>query len=140
VAGLVGAVAVGRDSDVLVLDSHVDVEARGVLLRSADIVLANSRHEPFGLVGLETMAIEGIACTGSTGEEYARPGENALVVASDDPREFIGQFDRLFGDSQRVAAMRRAARRTAGEYTWWRVIDEHLLPRVEQVRSEVRAA
>jgi glycosyltransferase involved in cell wall biosynthesis len=128
VAGLLGAVAAGRDSDVVVLESHVAAEARAVLLRGADVVLANSRHEPFGLVGLETMALGGIACTGATGEEYARAGENALVLGSEDPGEFIAQFDSLVAQERRVAAMRRAGLRTARGYAWWRVIDRHLLP------------
>jgi glycosyltransferase involved in cell wall biosynthesis len=140
VAGLIAGVAAGQPSDVLVLESHLEAEARGVLLRGADTVLANSRHEPFGLVGLETMALGGIACTGATGEEYARPGENALVVASEDPVEFLDQFDRLFARKERVAAMRRAARKTAGDYTWLRVIEDHLLPRIERLRTEGRAA
>jgi glycosyltransferase involved in cell wall biosynthesis len=128
VAGLLGAVAAGRESDIVVLESHVDAEARSVLLRGADVVLANSRHEPFGLVGLETMALGGIACTGATGEEYARAGENALVMTGENPDEFIAQFDRLIARAGRVEEMRRAAQCTARGHTWPRVIGTHLLP------------
>ncbi len=35
---------------------------------------------PNGLVGLETMAAGGVACTGGTGEDYAVAGRNALVL------------------------------------------------------------
>jgi hypothetical protein len=45
----------------------------------ADGVLANSGREPFGLVGLETMAAGGTAFTGNTGEEYAQHMDNAVV-------------------------------------------------------------
>jgi glycosyltransferase involved in cell wall biosynthesis len=128
VAGLLGAVAAGRESDIVVLESHVNAEARGALLRGADVVLANSRHEPFGLVGLETMALGGIACTGATGEEYARAGENALVIPGENPGEFIAQFDALLANAGRVEEMRRAAHCTARQYTWPRVIGTHLLP------------
>jgi glycosyltransferase involved in cell wall biosynthesis len=128
VAGLLSAVAAGRESDVIVLESHVDADARGVLLRGADVVLANSRHEPFGLVGLETMAVGGIACTGKSGEEYARAGENALVIAREDPGEFIAQFETVFARANRVEAMRRSGLRTARQYTWQRVLERHLLP------------
>ena len=128
VPGLLDAVAVGGESDIVVLESHVNAEARSVLLRGADVVLANSQHEPFGLVGLETMALGGIACTGATGEEYARAGENALVIPSEKPGEFIAQFDALFAHADRVEAMRRAAQQTARERTWPRVIGSHLLP------------
>ena len=128
VAGLLSAVAAGLNSDIVVLESHVDADARGVLLRGADVVLANSRHEPFGLVGLETMAAGGIACTGTSGEEYARAGENALVITRDDPGQFIAQFDTIFARANRVEAMRRSGMRTARQYTWQRVLDRYLLP------------
>jgi glycosyltransferase involved in cell wall biosynthesis len=128
VAGLLAAVAAGRESDVVLLESHVGADARGVLLRSADVVLANSRHEPFGLVGLETMAVGGIACTGSSGEEYARAGENALVIAREDPGEFIAQFEAVFARANRVEAMRRSAMRTARQYKWQRILERYLLP------------
>jgi len=129
-AGLLAAVARGSESDVVLLESPVDREARSLLFRGADLVLANSRHEPFGLVGLETMAVGGIACTGATGEEYASTGENALVVARDDPGEFLAKFDALFARADRIEAMRRAAVRTARKYTWRRVIDAYLSPRL----------
>ncbi len=128
VAGLLSAVAAGRESDVIVLESHVNADARGVLLRGANVVLANSRHEPFGLVGLETMAVGGIACTGASGEEYARAGENALVIALEDPGEFMAQFDAVFARPNRVEALRRSGLRTARQYTWQRVLERHLLP------------
>ena len=41
---------------------------------AADVVLANSVSEPFGLVGLEAMAAGGVVLTGGTGEDYAVPG------------------------------------------------------------------
>jgi glycosyltransferase involved in cell wall biosynthesis len=144
VAGLLSAVAAGRDADVVLLESHVDTDARGVLLRGADVVLANSRHEPFGLVGLETMAVGGIACTGTSGEEYARAGENALVIAREDPGEFIAQFDAVFSHANRVEAMRRSGLRTARQYTWQRVLERHLLPCIgafdELARDALRVA
>ena len=47
--------------DVVNLCSHVDPSARRLLFRGSDAVLANSSHEPFGLVGLEAMAAGGLA-------------------------------------------------------------------------------
>ena len=55
-------------ADVLVVTSHIPVDFSRILYRAADAVLANSRHEPFGLVGLEAMAAGGVALTGSTGK------------------------------------------------------------------------
>ncbi len=65
--GLLHAVDDVRDADVVNLRSFVEPESRRVLFRGADSVLANSGHEPFGLVGLEAMAVGGIACTGCSG-------------------------------------------------------------------------
>jgi len=138
--GLLAALDSSERTDVLVLESHVDADARRLLLSGADVVLANSRHEPFGLVGLETMAVGGIACTGTTGEDYARAGENALRVRSEDPREFLDQFERLRASPGLRRAMRHAALRTADQYTWPRVIEEHLLPRVAERGNCANAA
>ena len=108
--GLLEALARVGDADVVVLRSHLDPEARRVLLRAADAVLANSRHEPFGLVGLETMASGGVACTGNTGEDYVVSGQNALVLETGEPREFMT----LFAPSARVS--RQGARAAPGRH------------------------
>ena len=62
---------------------------------AADAVLANSGHEPFGLVGLEVMAASGIAFVGSTGEDYAIPFLNGVVIDSGDPTEITIALDQL---------------------------------------------
>ncbi|HVP30815.1 MAG TPA: hypothetical protein VMW35_16795 [Myxococcota bacterium] len=49
---------------------------------------------------------------------HARAGDNALVIPSEKPGEFIAQFDALFAHADRVEAMRRAAQQTARERTW----------------------
>jgi glycosyltransferase involved in cell wall biosynthesis len=117
--------------DVIALTSPVDAETRKVLFRGVHAVLANSGHEPFGLVGLETMAAGGIACTGISGEDYAVAGRNALVLQTSDPREFIGLFEKLRASPAATRVLRREARRTAREYAWSEVIQRNLLPRIE---------
>ncbi|HXK25359.1 MAG TPA: glycosyltransferase, partial [Myxococcota bacterium] len=102
-----------------------------VLFRGVDAVLANSRREPFGLVGLETMAAGGLACTGCTGEDYALPGQNALVLETEDPGEFVRLFQRLRGRPDEARAMRRAGVATARRFAWSEVVRRVLLPRVE---------
>jgi glycosyltransferase involved in cell wall biosynthesis len=116
--------------DVVNLCSHVDPFARRLLFRGSDAVLANSSHEPFGLVGLEAMAAGGIACTGCTGEDYALPGQNALVLETGEPSEFLGMFARLRDEPQRERAMRQAGRLTARRFSWHEVVQRVLLPRV----------
>jgi glycosyltransferase involved in cell wall biosynthesis len=117
--------------DVVNLRSHVDSEARRVLFRGADVVLANSVHEPFGLVGLETMAAGGLACTGATGEDYAVPGRNAVVLETGDPGELLGWLERLRTRPEEVRSIRRAARSTARLFAWPEVVERVLLPRAE---------
>jgi glycosyltransferase involved in cell wall biosynthesis len=77
-------------ADVLVVRSPIPLELSRLLYRAADAVLANSRHEPFGLVGLEAMAAGGVAVTGSTGEDYTIPLVNAIVLETTDPQEVEG--------------------------------------------------
>ena len=113
------------------LRSHLDVEMRRVLFRSADAVLANSSHEPFGLVGLETMAAGGLACTGYSGEDYVIPNRNALAMQTDNPLEFVSLFDRLRRTPHGEIALRRAGQRTARHYAWPEIIKRNLLPHLE---------
>ncbi len=122
------------DVDVVQLHSHVDPEARRTLFRGADAVLANSGHEPFGLVGLEAMAAGGLACTGISGEDYAVPGQNALVLQTSDPREFIGLYGRLRAKPGEEEGVRRAGQRTSRGYAWAEVLRRNLLPRLELAR------
>ncbi len=97
---------------------------------AADAVLANSGHEPFGLVGLETMAAGGVAFTGATGEEYARHLENAIVVQTSDPLEIVHYVRWLQRRPDRAAALRAEAARTAERYAWPCIVG-HLIAALE---------
>lgn len=76
-------------------------------------MLANSRHEPFGLVGLEAMAAGGVAVTGSTGEDYTIPLVNAIVLETVEPEEIEGYVLYLRHHPEESDRIRWAARRTA---------------------------
>jgi glycosyltransferase involved in cell wall biosynthesis len=95
VRGLLQAVEGLQAADIVSLRTPLDPESCRVLFRGSAAVLANSGREPFGLVGLETMAAGGVACTGCTGEDYAVPGQNALVLETTDPWEFVSLFRAL---------------------------------------------
>jgi glycosyltransferase involved in cell wall biosynthesis len=116
--------------DILSIRSLLDPASRRMLFRASDAVLANSRHEPFGLVGLETMAVGGVACTGCSGEDYAVPRRNALVLETTDPQEFLGLFGELRANPALERAIRRAGRATARQYTWGQIMQWHLLPQL----------
>lgn len=137
--GLIDALRDVDGVDVVNLLSYVDPEARRVLFRGADVVLANSEHEPFGLVGLEAMAVGGIACTGYTGEDYVVPGHNALVLETADPREFTALFRRMREHPAAAESLRRAGEETARQYTWPSIVERIVLPRVE-LAQEASAA
>lgn len=128
-----------RDADMVVFRSCIDPDARRVVLAGADAVLANSAHEPFGLVGLETMAARGVACTGGTGEDYAIAGQNGLVLETDDPGALVAGYRQLREQPERERELRAAARATAELYDWRRVVDRVLVPRVQALLPRDRA-
>jgi glycosyltransferase involved in cell wall biosynthesis len=128
--GMLDALRDLDDADVVNLRSHVDPLSRRLLFRGAQAVLANSGHEPFGLVGLEAMAAGGLACTGCSGEDYVVPGQNALVLETGDPREGIALFEGLRRRPGLARRMRRAGRLTARHYAWPEIIEHVLLPRL----------
>jgi glycosyltransferase involved in cell wall biosynthesis len=89
-------------------------------------VLANSGHEPFGLVGLEAMAAGGVAVVGATGEEYARPYGNAIVVETAEGTELASALRGLVERPELSQRLRRAARRDAADFAWPEIIDGFL--------------
>jgi len=97
---------------------------------AADATLANSGHEPFGLVALEVMAAQGIAVTGSTGEDYAISFENAIVTETDDPDEIVGYLLYLRRHPEEQERIRCAGRNTAQQFLWDQVI-ENLVSKLE---------
>jgi glycosyltransferase involved in cell wall biosynthesis len=118
----VQAISEGDGADVLNLRFHCPLSLLKSIYHTSDAVLANSGHEPFGLVGLETMAAGGIAFTGSTGEDYAIPYRNAMVMETADPKEIETYITYLDRHPEERRRMRQAGRGTAGQYVWEKVI------------------
>ena len=129
-AGLAMVLRDHRDADVVNFTSFISDELQAVIYSACDAVLANSGHEPFGLVGLEVMAAGGLAVTGSTGEDYAEAYRNALVLETSDPIELVTELTLLKERPKLAATIRRRGRTTAREYVWEKVIRQLLL-RVE---------
>jgi glycosyltransferase involved in cell wall biosynthesis len=122
-------------TDIINVRSHLDWETRRLLYRESAAVLANSGHEPFGLVGLETMAGGGVACTGCSGEDYAVPGHNALVLESASADEFMALFGQIRDAPEDELSLRDAGMATAKHYAWPGVIRRALVPRVQLGRA-----
>ena len=111
------------EADIYNLRFFVPADFVRLCYAAADATLANSGHEPFGLVGLEVMAAEGIAFTGSTGEDYAISFENAVALETDDPDEIVGYLLHMTQHPEERDKIRTAGKRTASEFTWEEVID-----------------
>lgn len=127
-ADLARALLTHPDADLIELASFLPEALLPSLYSSSLAVLANSGFEPFGLVGLETMAAGGVAVVGATGEDYARHLHNSLVVQTDDPLELSDGVIRLLRDGSLRTRIRRQGKATARTYTWEEVISTELLP------------
>src|SRR5205809_6802601 len=116
-----------KDADVINLTTFLSDSAVRAMYSASDAGLANSGHEPFGLVGLEVMAAGGVAVTGSTGEDYAEAYSNALVLETDDPLEIVTELAALKERPRVAQHLRKRGRVTARDYVWEKVIDQLLL-------------
>jgi glycosyltransferase involved in cell wall biosynthesis len=114
------------ETDIIVLRFFVPEEIQRLLYRASHAVLANSGHEPFGLVGLEVMAAKGVAFVGSTGEGYAQHLLNAISLDTDDPNEIVGNLLYLQHHDHVGTDLRRVGHLTASFYVWPRVIEKLL--------------
>ena len=116
-----------RNADVLNVTTYMNDDVLALQYAASDAVIANSGHEPFGLVGLEVMAAGGLAITGSTGEDYAEPFRNAMVLETDDPVEVVTLLRLIKERPELAASIRKRGRTTARDYVWEKVIDQLLL-------------
>jgi glycosyltransferase involved in cell wall biosynthesis len=89
-----------------------------VYYAAADFVLANSKHEPFGLVGLEAMAAGGVVLTGPTGETYSSNREGAIALDTEQPSELVLTVESLRDHPEYAQEIRQAAPKVAARYTW----------------------
>jgi len=123
-------------ADLLNLKFYCPQDFLRLVYQSSDAVLANSGREPFGLVGLETMAAGGMAFTGCTGEDYAIPFHNSIVLETSDPKEIESYVMYLAEHPQEAGRIRTAAKNTASKFTWEQVL-ENLIQKLEyQARSQ----
>ena len=121
--GVVRALAASGGAAVINLRSYIPDPVVAETDVAATAVLANSGHEPFGLVGLEAMAAGAVAFVGATGEEYARPYGNAIVIETDDGAEVAAALRGLVDRPGLARRLRRAARRDARDFAWPAVLE-----------------
>jgi glycosyltransferase involved in cell wall biosynthesis len=137
VPGLIQALRPAADFDMVRLDGYLSEDQRRVLYNGTHAVLANSGIEPFGLVGLETMASAGLAMVGATGEDYATNGYDSISIQTSDPMEIVRHAQALRRRPDVAMRIRRAARGSASRYAWDCVIDRILLPSVDELSLDV---
>lgn len=121
-----------READVLELNFFVPEDFLRILYASSDAILANSSHEPFGLVGLEVMACGGVAVTGSSGEDYAHSFVNCLRIDSDDAREIVVYLQDLLSHPESSLDIRSRARLTSSLFVW-ELVAQELFRKIEFV-------
>ena len=123
-------------ADVLSIKFRCTPDLLRVVYHASDAVLANSGHEPFGLVGLETMAAGGMAFTGGTGEDYAVHLHNSVVLETADPREIDAYVTYLDDHTEEKQRMRQTAKKTARRFTWEEIIRNLIERMAYQARAQ----
>lgn len=121
---LAAAIGARPEPDVLNIRSFLPDSLVPIIYNAVDGVLANSGHEPFGLVGLEVMAAGGLAFVGATGEDYAEPERNSVVLDTDDPLEIVVHLRNLHVRPDRVATLKANGKKTARAYLWPNILRE----------------
>ncbi len=110
-------------ADVYNLNFSMSQSTLRVFYAAADFVLANSKHEPFGLVGLEAMAAGGVVLTGPTGETYSIDGAGAIALDTEQAGELVLIIENLRNHPERAQTIRQFAPFMAARYTWENVLD-----------------
>jgi glycogen synthase len=124
----VAAARHGLTRDARFLGS-VPHERVGAHYRDADILCVPSADEPFGTVALEgLMAGTPVVATRVGGLPLTvQDGRNGLLVPPGDPGEMAMALERLHGDRQLLARMRRAARSSVAPRFTWRGVEPDLV-------------
>jgi len=123
------AISKEGSGDILNLLFPVSHSFLKVIYRASDIVLANSIHEPFGLVDLEAMATGTIVFTGSGGEDYAAHFVNAIVLDTFKAEEIEFSLSAFGGIAKRVKVYVRQPekrRNNSPGKRWLRILSENL--------------
>ena len=111
---------------------YVSDSQLSALYCAADLYLAPSRHEGFGIPLLEAFECECPVVCSSGGALPEVAGDAAAVMASWEPAEWARTIAELLGDSSKLAAMRARGKKRASEFSWKASAQIH-----EQVYREV---
>lgn len=95
------------------------------LMAAADVVVAPSLYEPFGLVALEAATAGAPLVVSDTGglREFVQHGVSGLRTAPGDPAALAGAVSTLLRDEVGAQRMARTARAAAASVSWPRVAE-----------------
>jgi len=95
-----------------------DAETLAGIFSSAGVFVDPSSVHATGLTGLEAMACGAACVTTDRGGvlEYARDGENAILVPPQDPQALRAAIERVLDDEELAARLRAGGVRTASSY------------------------
>ncbi len=108
-------------------------QALAQLYASCDVFVSASWWESFGLPPLEAMACGApVVLTDSRGvREYARSGENCVLVPPRDPARLAESIEQVLRDPVRAERLRMSGPPTAARFTW-----EAAVARFEQALTQ----
>ena len=129
---VLAAIAAAGPADLYNLRFPMPQSVLRVFYAAADFIIANSKHEPFGLVGLEAMAAGGLVFTGPTGETYSADGGGAIALDTETPDELFLAIEELRIHPERAAEMRAIAPVVAANYTW-KIVLKTLFEKIQLV-------
>ena len=112
------------------------------LYRAADLVLAPSRSETFGLVALEAQACGTPVVAADVSGLEATVGEGGVLVQGHDPRDHAAAAVALLRDRQRYAATRDAGLGHGARSSWEATVDRlvDVYGDVQRAPVQVRSA
>jgi glycosyltransferase involved in cell wall biosynthesis len=108
-----------------VYTGHLDGEALGRAVASADVLINPSVTEAFGNVNLEAMAAGLAIVSADVGSAQALidDGRTGLLVAPTEPAAYADAAAALMSDPERRTAMGRAAAEASLAYNWPDILD-----------------
>lgn len=124
--------------DRVVFPGRVEHSTAMQLFAGCEVFVLPSRHEPFGIVNLEAMAVgKPVIATRVGGvPEIVVDDENGLLVPSENPDALAAGISRLLEDEALRLRLATNGRAMSKQFTWTRIADRYL--EVYQAASSTR--
>ncbi|MFC1913915.1 glycosyltransferase [Chloroflexota bacterium] len=116
------ALARASTSDIFNFDFPIPLSLLSLLYRASDVVLTNSGYDPFGLVGMESMAAGAIVFTSHKADGIARHMSNAVVLDKYTAEEIQFYVSYLRMHPGKREMIKTSARQTAEQWTYKEVV------------------